>query len=727
YPAHLPLNTLSLSSDGRFLAASDSRGGLLLLCLHRTQPSAAPATACWWHSQAVYTTAISFMRFFILSSSTCLMTGDALGEVRWWRVDTTEQSAVRLTEACSFRLPLRTHVTSAVLMQVDATEQNSMRTVAEKEDEGDEEMNAQREECTTAEQLLVCGDSKGSVYVYQLLLSANSLSVYASSRLSAVHNSVSALQAHSSTRLVSVGKDATLLSYSLSSTTDPPSAADAAWIAKHNAALPASSRLPLDARFVLVGTSTTRVGIAQLYGILPPPTAVSSSRPLVYGFSSTELKVHDSERQLQLMSVPCGGSRRPHVCFLSPSSAFAAPALHVVYAAHSAAGCTLSHHALPLQSAVAQADSVGDACHSRLTTAVGLVTLRAASYSTRLLLTTGEDGLFKVWRLSHSDRPHAQLLHTVNDHPDTVRALAVLDGADGSVYAFTGGGRDCLYAYQLRRREAEARETSRAGGEVDVIRSGQTGGANVRMKGKSWLRREQPQHSGEQLDAMDVRILSVVAVANSRSTPTHFSCTVLAGDSVGRLRFFHYAASAFELVASSNSHGRPILCLAACHAVVASGDTVGRMRLWDASTPAAPRELGALQLHQAGVNCCALVAVPSSASYRLTTGGDDGCIAVVSFTVSPAFAVVSRAVHPFMHGSAIRCMRVRAEDGLLLTSGYDQRLRLWRVGEADASVTCVAHTALELADVSGLAVLEEVVAVVGAGLSTLRLSEGAVS
>ena len=445
---------------------------------------------------------------------------------------------------------------------------------------------------------------------------------------------------------------------------------------------------------------------------------MSSSRPLVYGFSSTELKVYDSERQVQLMSVACGGSKRPYVCFLSSSSALAGPALHFFYTAHSAAACTLSHHTLPVQSAITHSDSVGDACHTRLTTAVSLATLCTATQSIRLLLSTGEDSLLKVWLLS--GQPRVKLLHTVNDHPDTIRALAVIGVGDGTLYAFTGGGRDCLYAYHVRPLEEE--EVAVADGAVDVIRSGQAGGANVKMKGKSWLRRE-PKSDSEQLDLMDVRILAVATVVEPRSNAARFCCTVVVGDSVGRLRFFHYSAAAasLELIASSTSHARPILCISTCGAVMASGDTSGRVRVWDLSTAAAPHELGVLELHQAGVNCCALTAVTST-SYRLLTGGDDGCIGVVTLTVSPGMVVVSRVVHPFMHGSAIRCMRVRAADGLLLTSGYDQKLRVWRLGEADASLTRVGQTALELADVSGLAVEGELVAVVGAGLSLLSLT-----
>ena len=714
YPAHLSISTLSISSDGRFVAAGDSRGSLLLLSL--ISQSAGPSTECWCHRTAAYTTAISFMQFFALLSSTYLMTADALGEVRWWRVDAGEQQpTVELCEMSSFRLPLRTHVTCALVSDSSPLEDTDEHGAAKDESEVDEQETSSR----ATEHRLVCGDSKGTVYVYQMLLSLVSLTVYASCRLSTVHNSVSALQSLSSSRLLSVGKDATLLSYSLQQSTEPPSALDAAWITKHNTAVPNSSPPPPARRYVLLITSTTRVGIAQLYGMLPSPTAVSSSRPLVYGFSSTELKVYHSERQVQLMAVACGGSKRPYVCFLSSSSAADCPALHFLYTAHSAGACTLSHHRLTLQSAVTHSDSVGDACHTRLTTAVSIATLHSDNQLTRLLLTTGEDSLFKVWLLS-SDPASARvkLLHTVNDHPETVRALAVIDGGDGSVYAFSGGGRDCLYAYHLRRREDEQQATD---GAVDVIRSGQVGGANVKMKGKTWLRREQPKSDGSELDVMDVRILSVVALIDPRSTAARFCCTVVVGDSVGRLRFYHYSAAAasFDLIASSTSHARPILCMGTCGTVMLSGDTVGRVRVWDVSTPATPHELAMLQLHQAGVNCCALVAV-SSTSYRLLTGGDDGCIGVVIFSLLPAFAVVSRVVHPFMHNSAIRCMRVRESDGLLVTSGYDQLLRFWRLGEAGAALLRIGQCALELADISGLGLEGDFVAVVGAGLSILR-------
>ena len=148
YPPHLSINTLTVSSDGRLLAAGDSRGNLLLLALTGRGPSAAVSTECWCHRTAVCTTAISFVQFVTVLSVSYLMTADAVGEVRWWRiVDSVEQQrpSVELCEMSSFRLPLRTHVTCAMVMPVSQTSdvEESGTVEDEVEDEGEDEAEAE--------------------------------------------------------------------------------------------------------------------------------------------------------------------------------------------------------------------------------------------------------------------------------------------------------------------------------------------------------------------------------------------------------------------------------------------------------------------------------------------------------------------------------------------------------------------------------------------------------
>ena len=191
-----PIVALSLSPDHRCLAVGDNRGHLVLLFLqypshlHPTLQSTVEASTA-----DCGVVGLSFIYFLSLprhcSSPTSLdlLTSDAVGGVRWWRVEEGGAKSVRLQT--QFRLPVRAPLTCALLLTRDDA------------------------------LLLLCGDSKGSVYVYQIVMSDDSVFVFAVSRLSGVHYSVSCLLDLDDGRLLSVGKDGCLHYYDLHRSDDP--------------------------------------------------------------------------------------------------------------------------------------------------------------------------------------------------------------------------------------------------------------------------------------------------------------------------------------------------------------------------------------------------------------------------------------------------------------------------------------------------------------------------
>ena len=81
----------------RFLAAGGNRGSLLLLSADPgTSPTlAVPLTECWCHRACrVYDRDILHAVLCSGLVNLYLMTADALGEVRWWRIDTSEQQPI---------------------------------------------------------------------------------------------------------------------------------------------------------------------------------------------------------------------------------------------------------------------------------------------------------------------------------------------------------------------------------------------------------------------------------------------------------------------------------------------------------------------------------------------------------------------------------------------------------------------------------------------------------
>ena len=560
-PLRYPAVTLSLSIDRRCLTVGDSRGNLLFLFLHLPPLSSAPALLSSLVVPSAHATGISFIHFLSPSflclppPSASLLTADAIGDIRWWRLQQSLNGSASTHQLAQFRLPIRAHVTCALII------------------------------CRDNEPLLLCGDSKGNLYTYQLRMEGDSVAVYASCRLSAVHYSFSCLLELTDGRLLSAGKDGRLHHFQLRRSTSPLPPLDASWIAKHNAALPSLTTGPPPHRFSLSLTSTTRAPVGWLVAVhRPSPT----SPLLVAGFTIDSFQVWDVDKHLRLMSVPCSGHSRPFIFTISDST------LSLLYASHSPTSASIVSCTHPLIDD-APTQAIGAPFHSRLATAVRIL---GSIASRTLLATVGEDGQMKWWSLATNDdsiderEEGPQLVRTFNDHPDSIRAMAVHKGENDDAFIFTAGGKDHLRAYRLRDAESG-----------DVESCGTIGGRfDARDKVKAGLEREKKEAAVEDptLDQMDVRIMSIAVFHTASPSPSTPSPLIVAvGDSAGDLRLYAFDRAttssshvAFTLLWSSTEHGHPVISLAvSSSSVLASGDTAGRVCLWDVSSPASPQLL----------------------------------------------------------------------------------------------------------------------------------------
>ena len=717
---HAPIVFLSLSPDRRWLLVGDGRLQLLLLRLD--DRAGRPAVASCRCFPSSHHTAVSFA-FYVASAASSasvasgveLLTAGAEGDVRWWRLPVREEDdALQLVS--SFRLPVKAHVTCALLLDAAG---------------GLRPADASCSDC-----LLLCGDSKGNLYLYRVLRHQSAIAVHGCSRLLAVHSSFSALLFPAPGHLLSAGKEGSIHHYRWGSSSSPPSAADELWIRKHDAAAPQPCSAA-GSRFVLTLTSTTRTPVHGLWSLHLTPATSSSARSslLVSGYSGSLFQLYDVEAQTLLLSVRCGGYRRPSLLSLLPEAASA----RFLFASHShsTTAASIYSHTLTLPSA-SEPLTVGDACHTRLVTAVRIL---EGGEGGRLVLTVSEDRLLKLWRLAAGGpggggELELRLLQTVQEHPDSIRAMAVADAGGAAHYVFTVGGRDVMRAYSLSSAAAGTGEA-----EVELESLGGEGSAMLQAaQGKHWLDGWDREDEGW-LEEMDVRIMAVAAMPAPASASAS-ACTLVVGDSAGLLRFYSFsphscesgAGSPFALLHSSAVHGHPVISLACCGAVLVSGDTAGVIRIWDVSAHSRPLPVFDLRLHQAGVNACSLSPLlpaasslfpsPCSLTFQLLTGGDDGCICSLSFSLSsPDFRLLSQTRHEAAHYSAIKCLARCGQ--WLLSSGYDQRLRLWRLQQEregkEEPLVAMSSLPLELADVCAMDVRGRELLVCGQGVSVLLL------
>ena len=686
------INTLCLSSDGRCLAVGDNRGNLTVLSLHHRPPS--PSSL---HEVTIAPSAhvggISFIFFLPPSfasptSARFMLTADALGDVKLWSISGGD-GAIAANAVAHFRLPTRAHMTCALVLHRDEDQQ------------------------------LLCGDSKGNAYVYQLTFSAEGVVIITpAGRLCGAHSSFSCLVELDDGRLLSVGKDGCLHRLDLCRSTSAPPPADAGWFAKHNAAQPDGSGHHSAHLYALTVRSTSRVPVAWLVAVHVASSPTSSpSSLLVAGFTTSSFHVWDVDAQLRLLSVPSGDHNRPFAFGVTDST------LSFLYAAHTTSSASIIACSAPRPRG-ASAPSIGAAFHSRLVTAVRVL---HHSAERTLIATASEDALMKAWAVHADPVEDVTLLTTFSDHPDGIRAMSVLTIADGDALLFTAGSKDHLRAYRLRDGATGDVESLGVAGCATVVKRG----------GRPWVESDvKVRHdSADVLEQADLRIMAVLAVP---SPPSSADVRVAVGDSAGRLRLYGFdpasAPSPFTLRFTSAEHGHPVISLAACDSsVLVSGDTGGVVCVWSMEAAAAPRLLSRRLVHQAGVNACllhpvfAVTGASSPSRYVLVSGGDDGCLCVAVFSVCPVFVLHWQAVREAAHDSAIRCLALHA--GRLLSSGYDQRLRLWTVPalggteeSEPATRLCAVRLGgvqLELADVSAMDAVDGRVFIGGQGMSVV--------
>jgi len=214
YPHSPALVSMSLSPDKAFLAMGDQRGNLLLL----SKDAASPALDPLWH-QTAHATACTYSCWLPAEAASLevdavphrhLLTADAVGEVKIWRVTTettsSNSSYIRIDLLACFRLAakarmhctlilplsqLHRHFTSSSPSHADAIGQNHAANgvIPSQPKDG----------C-----ILFCGDSRGSIHLFYLpLLPPLTTSTSTSSTL-AVHPLSYLRQVHDKAALTSI-------------------------------------------------------------------------------------------------------------------------------------------------------------------------------------------------------------------------------------------------------------------------------------------------------------------------------------------------------------------------------------------------------------------------------------------------------------------------------------------------------------------------------------------
>ena len=155
-----------------------------------------------------------------------------------------------------------------------------------------------------------------------------------------------------------------------------------------------------------------------------------------------------------------------------------------------------------------------------------------------------------------------------------------------------------------------------------------------------------------------------------------------------------------------------------------TGTTGGHLSVWTLSEDSLAMETEVI-VHQSGVNCLDLLR--SEDGWNIVTGGDDTSL-VLSRYIRGQITVIWRSDLSCGHTTQITGLRMVGD--LIVTSGVDQRLILWRHSrtEAGEKVIWVGSKCVSVADVSRLDILTEdkgrlVVVLAGVGMERIDIKD----
>ncbi|XP_077132588.1 tRNA (34-2'-O)-methyltransferase regulator WDR6 [Ranitomeya variabilis] len=432
----------------------------------------------------------------------------------------------------------------------------------------------------------------------------------------------------------------------------------------------------------------------------------------ILGFHSTDFVVWSTRTNEKLLCVPCGGGHR--------SWSYKKDHTKEVFA-YIKSGDVFAHHSQQVERIQ---NVVKEPLHGRELTSVKYVgsVNNCSEDCVDILITSSEDTTVNIWAFCSK---HFYCLSTIHDHLSSVKTLALAgtEYKDGvlSTLLFTAGGRAQIEVYRLLIQAKEINGSISC--QVIHLASHRLDEHWDIIKNKHRMLKMDPE----------TRYMSVATVDQIPEIMKPVSYVYLAAAcSDGSVRFFVMSESSrqMSLIAESFYHQRCVLKVETfvhtsgndSRVMLCSGATDGRIALWDVSGMISGadmmldkgkidcplQDLGCVcftfSAHQCGINSLC-VQTTKDGHYLVASGGDDNSIHVCWLLLNHEGprgrgaqllrSVSANSAHA-AHVTGLRLLR----DDLLVSVSVDQRLTLWNIGDTD--LKHVATRFCHVADVSEL-------------------------
>eukprot|EP00004_Rigifila_ramosa_P026533 TRINITY_DN8300_c0_g1_i1.p1 TRINITY_DN8300_c0_g1~~TRINITY_DN8300_c0_g1_i1.p1 ORF type:complete len:1114 (+),score=166.32 TRINITY_DN8300_c0_g1_i1:25-3366(+) len=601
-------------------------------------------------------------------------------------------------------------------------------------------------------QQLVCGDSKGSLYLYEIGTAAPLVCIP-----NAHHRErVSTIAYAGSDVFLSGGRDGHILTVRLFQALPDECLED---VGGEDTDEKTHSLLVLRSQSV-------NAHISSISEIL----VYAREQVHVCGFYGTVFVARNLRTDVELLRQEVGSSRRPFSYSLDEHNTWT-----LAYAAEKQVNL--------LTDSFVEAQVLRPAFHGR--EVHSLVFLEYGVHQeSALCVSCSEDTTLRLQRVSANGALLGQG-HVLEGHRCTVRRVRELGlpaaaSQEEGCLLVSVGGKETLRVWRVRRSE-DSRAQQQGELQVDCIAAhnkhslallrrqravAKAKAAAIMLKkqqqdekvGGSKRKAVRPPESDsssgeepEEEDDFDSRLLDTVCFwEDGVGAGESHAATVISGCSDSSLRVHRlvYAGAGSAHMSAIGripaAHSGPVLAVEMVAApsiatrLVLTGGTDGHIRVWDsgklllaaASNIECESELG-VQVHQSGVNAVAALWVPASETVVAVTGGDDQSLSVVRICSEgqKLFVLDGRAHTQLAHASAVKSVNVIVHNGAVLvaSASTDQRINVWRLEET--ALVMLRSLFVTVSDLAGLAVRADglrrlMIAGAGCGLTVESVEVG---
>ncbi len=331
---------------------------------------------------------------------------------------------------------------------------------------------------------------------------------------------------------------------------------------------------------------------------------------------------------------------------------------------------------------------------------------KRVSPSLTLVATGGEDAKFKLVLFSalnedwNQSLPYAECVKTLNIHDSCVKAVKfVTERTHGKGkrvrYLLSGGAQSVLTVSELSLEDV-------ANPNIKV------GLATIRLAEED-----------------DVKVMCV----DSRLEEERLR--ILIGNTAGMVFSLEFAVDSRKLsVSGKDTLPACIMCCQLCpkgeKMFGLAGSNEGKLYLYQISSASELIRLQEIALHEFGLNAMDVKRVKEG-GHCIVTGGTDGRICV---SVLDEGKVIKLFALDWAHDSSVRAVKFLTP-GLVVTGGYDQRLKFWRVDSKSGTLALIRTEESAVGDMNDLSIVREIkdkhtryeLFVVGSGLDRFAIRD----